>query len=303
MFKTFPEFSKLTLADREEFEKLTRGYPPIGDLTFADLMAWWNPLGDLSISVLNGNLVIPYWLPGDDRQSGLSLAGTNMVDESLCTIFDYQREKGEAPRLVNVPEFVISSIRYPEMFKFKGQRSRDEYVLSGAQFYPLRNMNIYRRKKVERVLQQVGPENIIVRSLDLHLDEHKKLLLDAAEDWRGKNINNYGKLEREATETSILHATSLNTENACLFVDGRLYGFCLYVTPPDKRYAIFHCIKATNENALGFELIAYAFAKWFTDKGVLYGNVNSDYGLMRLRMFMLTLGPHNFFRKYLVEPA
>ena len=49
--------------------------------------------------------------------------------------------------------------------------------------------------------------------------------------------------------------------------------------------------------------MAYAFAQYFADKGVAYANINSDYGLMRLRMFMLTLGPVNFFRKYIVEPA
>jgi len=303
MFKTFPEFSKLTLNDRAEYESYIKDFPPIGDTMFAGLMTWWNPLGHMSVSMLNDNLVVPYWLPGDEKNSGLSLLGTNKIDESFCTIFDYLRDKGEQARLVNVPEFVISSVRYPEMFTFKGERCRDEYVLSATQFYPLKNMGGFRRRKVERVLRAVGEENIIVKSLDLDIAEHRDMLIDAALKWQAKNINNYGKLEEEAMRTAITHASILDTENACLFVDGQLHGFCLYVTPRDKRYILVHCIKATNKDALGFELMAYAFCKWFTDKGVLYANVNSDYGLMRLRMFMLTLGPVNYFRKYIVEPA
>jgi len=54
---------------------------------------------------------------------------------------------------------------------------------------------------------------------------------------------------------------------------------------------------------LGFELIAYTFAKWFAEQNVSYVNVSADYGMLRLRMFMLTLAPVNFFRKYIVEPA
>ncbi len=303
MFKTFPEFSKLTLNDRKEYESLIKDFPPIGDIMFAGLMTWWNPLGHMSVSMLNDNLVIPYWLPGDEKHSGLSLLGTKKIDESFCTIFDYLRDKGDEARLVNVPEFVISSVRYPEMFSFKSERCRDEYVLGTSQFYPLKNMGGFRRNKVERVLRGVGEENIVAKSLDLDIAQHRDMLIDAALRWRTKNINNYGKLEEEATRTAITHATALDTENICLFVNGQLHGFCLYVTPIDKRYIVVHCIKATNSNTLGFELMAYAFSKWFADKGVLYANVNSDYGLMRLRMFMLTLGPVNFFRKYIVEPA
>lgn len=76
MFKTFPEFTKLTLSDKEEYERLTRGYPPISDIAFSSLMIWWDSLGGLAVAKLNGNLVISYWLPGDEEYSGLSLIGT-----------------------------------------------------------------------------------------------------------------------------------------------------------------------------------------------------------------------------------
>lgn len=303
MFKTFPEFSKLTLDDREEYEAFIKDLPPIGDAMFAGLMTWWNPLGHMSVSVLNNNLVVPYWLPGDDKHSGLSLLGTNKVDESFCTIFDHLRDGEEDPRLVNVPEFVISSVRYPEMFSFRGERCRDEYVLSASQYFPLKNINGFRRHKVERILSEIGEDKIVVKSLDLHDRGQRDMLLDAALRWQAKNINNYGKLEIEAIKAAINHSEVLGSENVCLFVDGQLHGFVLYAVPTDKRYINVHCVKATNKNALGFELMAYAFAKWFTDRGVMYVNVNADYGLMRLRMFMLTLGPVNFFRKYIVEPA
>jgi len=303
MFKTFPEFSKLTHKDKDEYEAAIRDFPPVGDVAFAGLMTWWNPLNHMSISVLNDNFVLPYWIPGDDKHSGLSIVGTNKIDESICTIFDYQKERGEKPRLVNVPEFVIGSIQYPEMFHFKNDRARDEYVLGVSKFYPLNNMVGHRRRKVERMLHRIGEENIVVKSLDLDSAEDRQLLLDAAERWQGRNINNYGKMEMEAIKTSIINARVLGSENAALFVNGELYGFCLYATTMDRRYVVIHCVKATNQRALGFELLAYAFAKWFANKGVMFGNVNADYGILRLRMFMLTLGPDSFFRKYTIEPS
>jgi len=301
MFKTFPEFSKLTLADKAEYESFIKDYPPVGDMAFAVLMGWWNPFDHMSISSLNGNL--PYWIPGDDKHSGLSILGVNKVDESICTLFDYLREKGEDPKLVNVPEFVISHVRYPELFHFKSDRHRDEYVLGISKYYPIQNMPLHRRRKVSAVLRGMDEEDILVKSLDLNTAQDRDVLLDAESQWLNKNINSFGKLESEAIRSSVFNASAWGIENVCLFVGGQLYGFCLYLTPPDKRYIIVQSIKATNNNALGFEVIAYTFAKWFSDRGVMYVNVNSDYGMLPLRMFMLTLGPVNYFRKYTVEPA
>jgi len=73
--------------------------------------------------------------------------------------------------------------------------------------------------------------------------------------------------------------------------------------PQDKRYAIVCHVKATHKTSLGYDLMVRLFAKWFAEHGVMYVDLNSDEGLLALRMFMLTLGPVNFFRKYTIRPA
>lgn len=304
-FKTFPEFSKLTLKDRGEYEALIKDFPPVYDISFPSLMSWWNTFGSMSVSILNGNLVVPFWMPGDEKRSGLSLVGTNAIDESLCALFDHLRDKGEPLRLVNVPEFVIANVRYPSMFHFKEDRARSEYILPIARFYPIKNMQPHRRRKVERQIEKVGEHNIVTKSLDLNRQENRDFLWDVTLKWQPKGINNYGKLERDAMRIciDIDNAEALRIENVCLFVGGKLYGFCLYHESSDKRYITVKHIKATHVSALGFELIAYAFAKWFAEQNIAYVNVSADYGILRLRMFMLTLGPVNFFRKYIIEPA
>lgn len=74
MFKTFPEFSKLTLNDKDEYEALIKDYPPVYDMMFIGRMTWWDQLDSAAVSMLNGNLVVSYWLPGDEKHSGLSIA-------------------------------------------------------------------------------------------------------------------------------------------------------------------------------------------------------------------------------------
>lgn len=88
VFKTFPEFSKLILADRQKYEKLIADYPSVSDFQFTSLMTWYvgYQLEAPSISTLNGNLILSYWLSGNEAHSGLSVVGTHAVDETICTI-------------------------------------------------------------------------------------------------------------------------------------------------------------------------------------------------------------------------
>ncbi|HSX16914.1 MAG TPA: phosphatidylglycerol lysyltransferase domain-containing protein [Patescibacteria group bacterium] len=304
MFKTFPEFSKLTLDDKAEYEALIKSFPPIADFSFATMMSWWNPLNSLGISLLNDNLVIPYWIPGDDTYSGLSLVGTNKVDESICTIFDYLRARGDPPVLVNVPELVIHNVQYPELFNFKEERPSFDYILPTSKYFPLENVNGFRRAKIRKQLHQLAGVPVEVRPLHLSSLEDRDFLLAAADKWWNKNLSSIGSVERESMETCIREADKLGISNICLFVDGKLQGFCLFQYPSsDKEYVIINHIKATHKKRLSFELMAHLFAEYFTERGIEYVNINSDVGILRLRMFMLTLGPTNFFRKYRIEPA
>lgn len=302
-FKTFPEFSKVSWVDRKKYDKHISGLPPIGDIQFAEIMTWWNQLESMSIAVLNDNLVISYWMPGDEAHAGLSLIGTNKVDESICAIFDYLREQGEPARVVNIPQFVINHIQYPELFSCHEDRNQYEYILSVSKYFPLKNLVGHRRRRVERQIRHIGEENIVVRSLDLLTERDQQLLLRAADKWWHKNINNFGKVEREAMEDAILHSDELAIENVCLFINGELSGFCLYQLPQDRRFAIVCNVKAVHRALLRFDLMAYKFAEWFANLGVTQVNINSDAGILPLRMFMLTLGPTDFFRKYRIEPV
>jgi hypothetical protein len=303
MFKTFPEFSKLTLDDKEEYESYIKDFPPASSFSFADLMTWWNTLGHGSVACLNGNLIISYWLPGEEEGTGLSIVGTHDIDQSLCTVFDHLLSNGEKPQLINVPEFVIHSIRYPEMFSVSPHRRYDEYVLKVTDFYPLENMSSIWRIKVKRKLASLKQHNIKVDILDLSREENMYLLTHVLKNWRQQNVNNFGKFEENAVDLSLRGAIILGIEAVCLWVDEILYGFCLITRDKTGKRATLHCVKATHMKAMGYEGLLHLFAKWFYEQGVEVVNMGSDNGLLRVRMLLLTLGPVEFNRKYYVEPV
>ena len=303
MFKTFPEFSKLTLADRDEYEALIKGFPPISDISFGSLMMWWNELGGFAISRLNGNFVLSYWIPGHDEHSGLALIGTKDVDESICTIFDFLRERGDEPRLVNVPEFVVNGMRYPELFSFKSGRGDDEYLISVSKFSAIDNMPVYMRTKVRRFKREVRAKNIELKDLDLEQPGTQKLLLDSFAHWPRKGINNINKLEQQVFPSSISKGASYGSKCAAMFVSGVLEAYCLYFTTHDKRYAIIGHARVNYGIPRIFDYMVHAFSEYFEQQGIEFINIDADNDSVTMRVLKLALKPEHFFRKYTIEPA
>lgn len=302
-FKTFPEFSKLTPADRRAYEALIKDFPPISDISFGTLMVWWNVLDSLAIALLNGNLVISYWLPGDERHSGLSLVGTNLIDESICAILDHLKSEGRPARLVHVPEFVVSELRYPELFAFHEERSYDECVLSVGRIYPLSHVPIYRRRNIRRFLLDTDEDRIVVKSLDLSDEENQRMILESLAKWPKKGLNQSITIALDSIKAALKQADALGIENVVLFIDGVLQAFCLYQLPHDKRYAIISHVRVNYDIPRIFDFMTYAFARWFADQGVSRLNIEMDFGVSTLRIIKLMLKPDNFFRKYTIEPA
>lgn len=302
MFKTFPAFSKLTLADREEYEALIKDYPPVADISFGTLMSWWDNLDGLAISRLNNNLVISYWIPGYEKHSGLALIGTENVDESICMIFDYQQEQGEKSRLVNVPEFVVNNLRFPELFAFKSGRGDDEYLLSPSRFAAVDSMPLYMRTRVRRFIRENGADKIEIKPLDLGDHSSQALLLQAKEDWPLKGLNNINKLERDVLPRNIKNGASLGLKAIGLFVDSELQGYCLYYFSSDNSYVVMAHARVNYDTPRAFEYMAHAFSKYLSDRGVKYINIDADLDSLSARALKIALKPENFFRKYTIEP-
>lgn len=302
MIATFPEFSKLTLAHKDEYEELIKDYPPVGDFSFANLMVWWDAFGGLAVSRLSGNLVISYWLPGAEERSGLSLVGTQYVDESICAMFDYLRERNEAPRLVNVPEFVINNMQYPELFNFKVGMGEDEYLLSISKFASLETMPVHMRIRAKKFIREYG-ERVKVESLGLDSPANRRLLLDSATNWPLKGINSINKLERESLPLGLSYAPVLQTQAICLYLDDELQAFCMYYHTTDEEYALIAYVRVSYGVPRLFDYMVHAFAKYLSEKGFKYINIHSDNGSQHMRALKLALKPEGFFRKYTVEPS
>ncbi len=302
-FKAFPKFSELAIKDRDHYERLISEYPPVSDIAFASLMTWWDYLGGVKVALLNGNIVISYWMPGDEDFSGLALIGTSHVDESICAIFDYQREHGEQPKLVNVPEFVVHNMRYPEMFRFKTGLGDDEYLLSLSRFSEIGKLPPYMRIPARRFIRMHEGKGIEVRPINMDSLRCRQLLLEVDAIWPLKGINNINKIEREVLPVAVNQAPELGIFCVGLYIGGQLEAYCLYFKTNDDDHAVIAHARVNYEIPKIFDYIVYAFSKYLQEKGFKYLNVHSDNGSQKMRALKLALRPEGYFRKYTIEPS
>jgi hypothetical protein len=302
MFKTFPEFSSISLADREAYERFIADFPPISDLSFTTLMIWWNFGGSLRIAQLNGNLVISYYLPGDEENSGLSLIGSNNIDASIQAIFAEQARLGQPQRVVHVPECVVDSIAQKEALVVENERDYDEYLVPLHNYFPLERAKASRRWAINRFLRDLHPGSVEITSLDLSQPVHQELLITKASLWEVRN-NDGPEAEKLVMEATIRSATVLGFQNVCLLVQGELAGFALYQIPVRGDAAILNHMRADTKYPRSFDYMTYVVCRELAQQGFTHMNFEMDLGIPGLRRHKEEMEPDGFFKKYRLEPA
>lgn len=303
-FKPFPNFTKLDSNNRAEYQEITSHFPPIANISFETLKLWWDDLDNAEVSILHGNLVVSYWSNGgDEEQSGLCLIGENNIDQSICHIFDYQRQNSQRARLFYVPEFVIHNIKHPDMFYMTSNIRDDEYVLELARFADIKKLPIYQRSKMKQFMRKAGTKEVKVSRLDLRKSQNRLQLLESARSWPKKGFNKLGSMGDSALIAAVQQAGEIGIENLCITVDSEVQAFLLYTYLNNSDYIAVHNARINYDLSGLFDYMTYAFAKDLCNNGVKYANLHSDLNIPHLRALKLTLRPVRYFRKFTIEPA
>jgi len=303
MFPTFPYFIKLNLDHKDAYEAFVHELPPYSDISFTTLHIWWNLNGELSVSTLNGNLVIDYQLPFDELNSGYSLVGPHDVDTSLVTILDYLGDKDLTKRLVHVPEFVIKQIERPENFHLEEEIDYNEYIFDTQALAALEGAPYERlRRQFNRFNRELEGKSLDIRTLDVSSKETQEQLLEATRKWDTLRSakNDPDNAEYQAIQRTLEHASFFGIQSLGLYIDGELHAFTLNHRTEDQQYLIGHHLKTSHEIPGLFDYMMHQVARQALQDGVPFINAEMDLGIEGLRMHKMLLRPTEFFRKYTV---
>lgn len=303
-FKTFPEFSKLTLADREYYQRFCSRFPPSASLNFGTLMTWWSGLEPCKVAMHGGNLVICLWYPGYEEYSGLTVLGDNNIDETICAVFDFQRARGQEAKLAHVPEHIISQVRYTELFSFSSERDQDECIVDPSRLAKLEKLPTHKQWKLKRFMSEFNDERIKVAPIDLSSVYQKDELRDLISRWKLKGgVNDFARHEEDCLLMAIRQPDEMGFSALGVYLDGELHSFLVLQDTARDDYKIMSHARFSYEVPYILETSIYMFARWFKEQGVNFVNIEADSGFPLLRNIKLSLGPINFLRMYKIAPV
>jgi hypothetical protein len=300
----FPKDTRLSFDNRSEYEDIVKRFPPYSDLAFPTLMVWWNYNDELKVSrTTNDNLVINYHIPNDPINSGLSLVGTDNIDDDIQRIFNHLKATDRKETLVHVPEFTVKAISNTGKLKLIEEIDYNEYIVPTSNLCPIESIRSDERRKIKRFLESVTG-HLSIRSLDLNDEANRDLLLSNAYNWWRTNPSTSDDegSEMKVMEKSLLYASVFGTQNICLFDDDVLIGFVTYNISHDGKYFIGAHLKAKRLPYI-LDYLEHLVAQEAAKQGVELLNVEMDLGLPGLRTHKLGLRPVDFFRKYTITPA
>lgn len=303
-FSEFPEFTKLTFEDKPTYERFIAQFPPVDDISFTSLMSWWNSFGNISVSRHGNNLVVPYWIPGVESASGMSVIGTDHVDQTMCAVMDHLRERGEPVKLVQVSDFTVAAMRHPEIFNITPMPEFDEYVVPSAHLTDLSKFTDHRRSRTESTQKRLTGREVEIRPFDLASNFDQELVAQALDQWsRDAKGNEFSKYSDQNIRTLMEHGESIEIRSLSLFVDGKLQAFVFFYLSNGGANANVQNLRTSSEYPHMFDYAAYRFAEKLAKEGVMFFNVVCDFGLQPLRALKLGLQPTHYYRKFLIEPA
>lgn len=304
MFPEFPFFRALGIDDKAMYEELIKDFPPYSDITFSTLQIWWNLENQLEFTILDKNIVIKYHLPFDERNSGLSVIGTQNIDSVFQTIFDYLHEQKRPMRLVHVPEFVIENLKHRSNYEIEEESDYNEYILDPIGLSKLQGSRHAKiRTQLNRFHRETQNNKIDIRPINLSASEASDDIFAKIIEWeeKQKSNNDPDHTERNALKRTLHNSETLGTKNFGLYADAELRAILVYHETHDKKAYILNHLKVDYSIPYIYDYMVHHLAKIAHANKIDHLNMEMDLGIENLRRHKKDFQPIHFLKKYTIR--
>jgi hypothetical protein len=300
MIPNYPEFKKLELSDKEEFDAFITQYPPYSDFNFVSMWTY-NTDNSIQLSYLNNNLVVRFtdYL---SRQPFYSFLGITRVGDTFDSLIQLAKSERISAELKLIPEIVIlSENNLQDKYEIIEDWDNHDYIISVpaiAELHP----EIYGRKR--RLVEQFKRkyQNHSIDLIDIADNKLSQKILDVFMEW--ESVNRKSREDTENELTAIKRLFEMNHKSN-LFVLGiydldKLIAFNIYEIV-HHRYGISAFQKA-NKNYTGiYATLSHEAAKHLLSLNCEFVNYEQDLGIEGLRLSKSLWKPKHFLKKYIVR--
>lgn len=297
-FPIFPDFEKLNLNHKAEYERIVSGRPPYSDYNFMSLWSY-NIEDDCAVSMLGGNLVIKFRDYITNKPFYSFLGRENLYD-TINTLLDHAQTNGLEPHLKLIPEHNLKqNIKLlKNHYRIRPDRDNFDYVFSLEKLNSLPGKSFNnKRNKVSRFIRDYP--GIEARQIDLSEPANHKHLLYVFSHW-SKGKEEADTLHENKALKRLLRSTKyFKLMCVGIYIDDRLKAFTI-AEIIDHKFSIAHFTKADPKCTGIFEFLYKSVAGALIEKGCLYFNREQDLGLEGLRQAKLSWRPIKFLKKYII---
>lgn len=300
----FPTFAPINDVKLKDYSQLYSIDCQHADFTFNNLNNWLNIGDGVSLSNLNGNLVLIFDNIFDSKVKSMSLAGTHQIDQSIQTIIDYQIENKLSIGLIMVPEETVNGIQDTDRYLLKEDRDNWDYILDTHKLSDMTG-NKFRtfRRKVNGFINQYKQLNVKSIEIDLTEPHNIKRLTGAMHSWNTTYSvfgNDRQRNEGLAINNGLVNAMKLDVKCLGIEIDNKLESFVIFQVHKDKSIAIANHLKCNYSYGNIFDFTTHKLAKYLEKESIELINFEQDLGIEGLRAHKMTLRPLTFYKKFTV---
>ena len=298
MLKTFPNFSDLSIEDKNEIERITNQFSPYSDFNFVSL--WCYDLSDKTgLSILNNNLVIRM----EDYTTAdifYMFIGKNKVEETIKELFEFLKQNNLPQELYLLPEEMLADCidRLKQKYKVEEDRDNFDYIINVDNIAKMEGSALHQKKKLlNKFLKNQTPNVRIVNLSDTNI---KNEILSFFDLWK-KNKGKYNSKNEEVALNNLFKGLIDQSNIYVLLAEYRnqVIGFSIFEIL-ENGYAVGDFQKGDVKYKGIYEFLNYSIAKFLKEKKCKYYNIEQDLGIEGLRRAKLDYDPI-FLKKYTIK--
>lgn len=300
MIPQFPEYTAISLANKDEYELFIHQFQPYSDFNFVSLYSY-DTEADAQLSNLNGNLIVRFrdYLSNEPFYTFL---GNKYLVETANELLVAASRNNYRDTLQLIPESVIrSEPKLSETFLVSEDDANHDYILSVPALATFQGTKYANRRHQANKFENTFIHAKIVH-LDLPSDVVQSQIVTLFKEWERGKGEEPDDMNHELLAIKRLMAASrvLKLVSVGVYMGKKLIGFAVAEVLP-RGYGIFHFVKGHPDYRGVTEILYRQIGREMKNWNCEYLNIEQDFAFPGLRMSKQQWNPIAFLKKYTIK--
>lgn len=278
---TYPNFRKLAIEDKSEFQSITARLAPYVECSFLEMYAWNQRRNPTLVSTLNGNLVLRTDDFLRDAYTTTFIGRRRLFD----TITKLVEDNGS---ISNIHEPIIKNTRsqlIKSKYSYSIETDKVDYLINTSSFIQLKGGNFENFRRLVRKFENTY-QNTTIEQLDLSSADDFGEIINLFERWgtASTTIKDFQLQSGSDCLKTLLsnHNKFKEVEGLLLKSDGKLIGFSINERSK-KHFVVGHFLISDRLYRGSFEKLIWEVVDFYNKNHFEMLNIGYDLGIDSLR--------------------